>query len=75
MFGEHVIFTFQVKRMQLTVLQFTSLAELASYAKKVTDKGFQINTLNLTLKTKLSEEEILLARKQFRARMVGRICA
>ena len=75
MFGEHVTFTLQVKKMQLTVLQFATLAELASYTKKVTNKGFQINTLNLTLKIKLSEEEILFARKQFRARMVEQLRA
>ena len=55
-----------------TVLQFPTLAELATYAQRIADKGFQINTLNLTLKTKLTEEEIALARQQFRAEMLER---
>ncbi|HEV7331310.1 MAG TPA: hypothetical protein VGN63_09745 [Flavisolibacter sp.] len=59
--------------MQPTVLQFATQAELAIYARKIADKGFQINTLNLTLKTKLSEEEVKLARQQFRASTIERL--
>lgn len=58
--------------MQPTVLQFATLAELASYARKVSDKGFQINTLNLTLKSKLTDAEVKLARQQFKARKVDK---
>ena len=55
--------------MQSTILQFATLAELALYAKQIADKGFQINTLNLTFKSNLSEDEVRLARQQFRAQL------
>ena len=55
-----------------TILQFPTLSELANYARYVHDKGFQINTLKLTLKTKLTEDEIILAMQQFRAEMLER---
>ncbi|NTS40442.1 hypothetical protein HRG84_05950 [Flavisolibacter sp. BT320] len=56
--------------MQSTILQFPTLTDLALYAREVAGKGFQINTQNLTLKSKLSDEEIILARQQFRAQMI-----
>ena len=59
--------------MYPTTLQFPTLASLATYARNLADKGFQINTLKLTLKTKLTEEEILIAKLQFRAEMLDRL--
>lgn len=56
--------------MQSTILQFPTLTELALYAREVAGKGFQINTQNLTLKSKLSEEEIKCARQQFCAKTI-----
>lgn len=55
--------------MQSTILQFATLAELALYAKQIAGKGFQINTLNLTFKSNLSEDEVTMARQQFRAQL------
>ncbi len=60
--------------MYPTVLQFPTLAALATFARNVADKGFQINTLKLTLKTKLTEEEIIIARQQYSAEMLERLC-
>ena len=72
-FNLPVSFNGQVQQMKPAILQFLSLEELASYARQLTDKGFQINTQNLTLKTRLSEDDIRLARKQFRAKIIGRL--
>ncbi|MBB1285733.1 hypothetical protein HRH25_15220 [Flavisolibacter sp. BT320] len=74
MFARHISFTTEVQRMQ-SILQFKTLAELAVYSKMLSGKGFQINTLKLTIKTKLSEEDIKIAYQQYRATKIDQLYA
>lgn len=50
-----------------TILQFPSLPDLATYSKKLTGKGYQINIQTLTLTCKLTEAEISLALHEHQA--------
>jgi hypothetical protein len=74
-FATHISFTAEVQPMQSIILQFKTLAELAVYSKMLSGKGFQINTLKLTIKTKLSEEDIKIAHQQYRATKIDQLYA
>ena len=55
--------------MQKQTLKFDNLMLLSTFARKLSS-GYMINTLNLTITSKYSEEEIGLGTKEFRAMLI-----
>jgi hypothetical protein len=55
--------------MQKQTLKFDNLMLLSSFARKLSS-GYMINTLNFTITSKFTEEEIKLAIQEFRAVLI-----
>ena len=60
-------------KMTTTTLQFSSLAALAAFLKKVNPKGYVVNTLQLSLTTRLNDLEIAIAVDQYSAALFQQI--
>lgn len=56
--------------MDICVLQFDTLPELAAYSKQVSSKGYKINVQRLTIECRLNDEELAIACWQFAAKLL-----
>ena len=56
--------------MSNAILQFKTLSDLAKYSKTIDPQEYIINTLQLTLISRLSEFEVAVALEEYKATLV-----